>query len=43
MLYEVITVDSCDLVVGYKPYNYNTLEPKMIKANGLKVINKILV
>lgn len=28
------TIDSGDLRIGDAPYNYNTLEPKIIKANG---------
>lgn len=28
------TIDSGDLRIGETPYNYNTLEPKIIKANG---------
>jgi putative ATP-dependent endonuclease of OLD family len=28
------TIDSGDLRIGDAPYNYNTLEPKMIKANN---------
>ena len=27
-------VDEGDLKIGNKPYNYNTLEPKLLKANG---------
>lgn len=36
------TVDTGNLVLGTKPFNYNTLEPKMLKANGLQKINEIL-
>ncbi|MCK9574256.1 MAG: ATP-dependent endonuclease, partial [Candidatus Omnitrophica bacterium] len=36
------TVDTGDLLIGDKPFNYNTLEPKMLKENGLKKINKVL-
>lgn len=35
-------VDSGTLMVGEKPFNYNTLEPKFLKANGVVSINKIL-
>lgn len=28
------TVDEGELMIGTKPYNYNTLEPKLLKANG---------
>ena len=35
-------IDSGSLIIGGKPYNYNTLEPKIIKENGLAVINEIL-
>ncbi|WP_398456047.1 ATP-dependent endonuclease [Sphingobacterium thalpophilum] len=37
-------IDSGDLVVGKKKraFNYNTLEPKFLKANGVKKVNKIL-
>lgn len=30
-------VDTGDLYIGKKPYNYNTLEPKILKANGNNV------
>lgn len=30
-------IDSGDLKIGDKPYNYNTLEPKLIKANDEKL------
>lgn len=36
------TVDTGDLMLGTKDFNYNTLEPKMLKVNGLKNFNKIL-
>lgn len=36
------TVDEGDLVVGEKKFNYNTLEPKMLKANSLGKMNSIL-
>lgn len=37
-------VDSGTLTIGEKPYNYNTLEPKMLKANGnnIPLFNEIL-
>ncbi|MCP4552576.1 MAG: ATP-dependent endonuclease, partial [Bacteroidetes bacterium] len=34
-------VDKGTLKIGDKKFNYNTLEPKMLKANSLKVFNKI--
>ena len=36
------TVDTGDLKMGDKPFNYNTLEPKLLKANDLSKLNKIL-
>lgn len=36
------TVDTGDLKIGDKPFNYNTLEPKMLKANSLDKLNTIL-
>lgn len=35
-------VDTGTLTVGGKPFNYNTLEPKLLKANGRKSLNKVL-
>ncbi|MBF6643960.1 ATP-dependent nuclease [Chryseobacterium indologenes] len=36
-------IDSGDLLLANnKPFNYNTLEPKFLKANGVKKLNKIL-
>lgn len=35
-------VDSGTLKVKDKPFNYNTLEPKILKANSLETLNKIL-
>lgn len=37
-------VDSGSLKIGEKPYNYNTLEPKLLKANGnnLTLFNEML-
>ena len=34
-------VDSGSLMIGKKPFNYNTLEPKILKENSLKVLNDI--
>ncbi|WP_321995977.1 AAA family ATPase [Draconibacterium orientale] len=34
-------IDSGDLKIGDKKFNYNTLEPKLLKANSLKRFNKI--
>ncbi|KAF5431068.1 putative ATP-dependent endonuclease of the OLD family [Candidatus Methanophagaceae archaeon] len=36
------TVDTGDLMLGTKPFNYNTLEPKWLKVNDLQNVNKIL-
>ncbi|MGH1384322.1 ATP-dependent nuclease [Kordia sp.] len=36
------TVDSGTLKIGKKSFNYNTLEPKILKENGLVSLNKIL-
>ena len=38
------SVDTGDLTIGGKPYNYNTLEPKILKANGnnISLFNSIL-
>lgn len=35
-------VDEGDHTIGGKPYNYNTLEPKLVKANNLQVMNTLL-
>jgi len=35
-------VDSGALEINGKKFNYNTLEPKLVKANSLDVFNKIL-
>lgn len=35
------TVDSGVLMIGNKPYNYNTLEPKILKSNDLAKLNMI--
>ena len=37
-----VRVDEGDLMFGTKSFNYNTLEPKMLKVNGLQNFNKIL-
>lgn len=34
-------VDSGDLQIGQKKFNYNTLEPKLLKVNDLQKFNKI--
>jgi putative ATP-dependent endonuclease of OLD family len=38
------TIDSGALVIGKKnkPFNYNTLEPKILKENSIAILNKIL-
>jgi putative ATP-dependent endonuclease of OLD family len=36
------TVDEGILMIGNKPFNYNTLEPKLLKANSLEILNVIL-
>lgn len=35
------TLDSGELLLNSKPFNYNTLEPKILKANSLKLLNTI--
>lgn len=35
-------VDKGDLKIGNKNYNYNTLEPKLLKENGLDKMNSLL-
>lgn len=35
------TVDTGTLKIGEKNYNYNTLEPKLLKANNLNLFNSI--
>lgn len=37
------TIDSGNLTILGKAFNYNTLEPKMLKVNSLKLFNKIFV
>ena len=34
-------LDSGDLIIGEKKFNYNTLEPKILKNNSLAELNKI--
>ncbi|WP_316859099.1 AAA family ATPase [uncultured Cohaesibacter sp.] len=34
-------VDKGNLVFGDKPFNYNTLEPKLVKANSVELFNKL--
>ncbi|OCP08407.1 MULTISPECIES: AAA family ATPase [unclassified Ensifer] len=34
-------IDKGDLVIGDKAFNYNTLEPKLLKANGVDALNKL--
>lgn len=34
--------DKRELMIGTKPFNYNTLEPEMLKANNLEKLNAIL-
>lgn len=34
-------IDTGDLVIGDKAFNYNTLEPKLLKANSLKLFNTL--
>jgi len=36
------TADSGDLKIGESSFNYNTLEPKILKANNLEKLNAIL-
>lgn len=35
-------IDKGDLKVKDKPFNYNTLEPKLLKANGFTALNAVL-
>jgi putative ATP-dependent endonuclease of OLD family len=35
------TLDSGDLLLNGKPFNYNTLEPKILKSNTLALLNTI--
>ena len=34
-------VDEGDLTIGDRKFNYNTLEPKIVKVNGLSKMNAI--
>jgi putative ATP-dependent endonuclease of OLD family len=34
-------MDEGDLKIGEKYFNYNTLEPKLLKVNSLKVLNNV--
>lgn len=34
-------IDAGDLVIGERPYNYNTLEPKLLKVNDRVLFNEI--
>lgn len=34
-------VDKGDLVLGGKPFNYNTLEPKLVKSNSVETFNTL--
>jgi hypothetical protein len=34
-------VDVGDLIIGKTPYNYNTLEPKLLKVNSRNLFNEI--
>jgi putative ATP-dependent endonuclease of the OLD family len=36
------TIDSGNLEIDGEKFNYNTLEPKLLKTNGIEKINKIL-
>ena len=36
------TIDTGTLKIGTKDFNYNTLEPKILKANSLAKLNAIL-
>ena len=35
------SIDTGDLRIGNSPYNYNTLEPKILKSNSLDFLNSI--
>ena len=41
-IYYDEVVDEGELIIGKKNFNYNTLEPKLLKANSLEVLNKVL-
>jgi putative ATP-dependent endonuclease of OLD family len=34
-------IDRGDLIIGEKKFNYNTLEPKLLKATGMDTLNQI--
>ena len=34
-------VEKGDLVLGGKPFNYNTLEPKLVKSNSVETLNTL--
>ncbi len=34
-------IDTADLKIGDSPFNYNTLEPKILKENSLEILNHI--
>ena len=36
------TIDEGNLIINKKAFNYNTLEPKFLKVNGIEKVNKIL-
>ncbi|AMD56877.1 ATP-dependent endonuclease [Agrobacterium tumefaciens] len=36
-----LDVDAGELVIGGKAFNYNTLEPKLVKSNSVEVFNKL--
>ncbi len=38
-----LQADGGDLDINGKPFNYNTLEPKVLKANNLAVLNQIFL
>ncbi len=35
------TIDEGDLLINGRAFNYNTLEPKILKANSLKTLNEV--
>lgn len=35
-------IDTGELMIKDKPFNYNTLEPKLLKANSLELFNQVL-
>ena len=34
-------MDNGDLVISGKPFNYNTLEPKLVKSNSVQTLNAL--